>query len=65
MKEYKYKVKGAEYTVNINEVEGNIAKVEVNGIPFEVELDRPMNTMHTPVCTACVLPDSIRSISAA
>ena len=37
MKEYKYKVKGAEYTVRIEEVEGNLAKVEVNGIPFEVE----------------------------
>ena len=24
MKEYKYKVKGAEYTVKINDVEGNI-----------------------------------------
>lgn len=49
MKEYKYKVKGAEYTVKINEVEGNLAKVEVNGIPFEVEMDRPMNILHTPV----------------
>lgn len=49
MKEYKYKVKGAEYTVTINEVEGKMAKVEVNGIPFEVEMDRPMNMVHTPV----------------
>lgn len=49
MKQYKYKVKGAEYTVTINEVEGNSAKVEVNGIPFEVELERPMNVKYTPV----------------
>lgn len=49
MKEYKYKVKGAEYTVSINEVEGKMAKVEVNGIPFEVEMDRPMKMVHTPV----------------
>lgn len=49
MKEYKYKVKGAEYVVKINDVEGNLAKVEVNGIPFEVEMDRPMNILHTPV----------------
>ena len=49
MKEYKYKVKGAEYVVKINDVEGNLAKVEVNGISFEVELDRPMNVLHTPV----------------
>ena len=49
MKEYKYKVKGAEYTVKINEVEGKMAQVEVNGIPFEVEMERPMNLLHTPV----------------
>lgn len=49
MKQYKYKVKGAEYNVTINEVEGNSAKVEVNGIPFEVELERPMNVKYTPV----------------
>lgn len=46
MKEYKYKVKGAEYTVKINDVEGNMAKVEVNGIPFEVEMERPMHLTH-------------------
>lgn len=49
MKVYKYKVKGAEYEVKINDVEGKIAKVEVNGIAFEVETDRPMNPHHTPV----------------
>ena len=49
MKEYKYKIKGAEYTVKIDEVEGNLAKVEVNGIPFEVELERPMHLTHKPV----------------
>lgn len=49
MKEYKYKIKGAEYTVKIDEVEGNMAKVEVNGIPFEVEMERPMHLTHKPV----------------
>lgn len=49
MKEYKYKVKGAEYTVVIQDVEHKTAKVEVNGIPFEVEMDRPMNLVHTAV----------------
>ena len=36
MKEYKYKIKGVPYEVKINNVEGNIAKVEVNGIDFDV-----------------------------
>ena len=38
MKKYQYKVQGVDYEVEIAEVEGNIAKVNVNGIPFEVEL---------------------------
>lgn len=38
MKTYKYKVQGVEYTVNIDEIEGNIAKVTVNDQPVEVEL---------------------------
>ena len=39
MKEYKYKIKGAEYSVKINEVEGNMAKVEVNGIAYDVRYE--------------------------
>lgn len=38
MKTYKYKVEGVEYTVNIDEIEGNVAKVTVNDKPVEVEL---------------------------
>ena len=39
---YQYKVQGVDYDVEIEEVEGNIAKVSVNGIPFEVELKQPI-----------------------
>ena len=35
MNKYQYKVKGVDYDVEIVEVEGNIAKVNVNGIEFE------------------------------
>ena len=38
MNKYQYKVQGVDYEVEIEEVEGNIAKVNVNGIPFEVEI---------------------------
>ena len=38
MKQYKYKVNGAQYDVTIDSIVGNKAKVEVNGIPFEVEI---------------------------
>ena len=48
MKKYQYKVKGVDYTVEIAEVEGNIAKVNVNGISFEVELQKPINAAKHP-----------------
>lgn len=38
MKQYKYKINGAQYDVAIESIQGSIAKVEVNGIPFEVEM---------------------------
>lgn len=38
MKQYKYKVNGAQFDVTIDSIVGNMAKVEVNGIPFEVEM---------------------------
>lgn len=55
MNKYQYKVQGVDYDVEIVNVEGNIAQVNVNGIPFEVELKQPINpaTMpHKPVVAA-------------
>ena len=46
MNKYQYKVQCVDYDVEIEEVEGNLAKVSVNGIPFEVELKRPINPVH-------------------
>lgn len=60
MNKYQYKVQGADYDVEIVEVTGNVAKVTVNGIPFEVEMNRPINPstvqnhvkVHPPVAPA-------------
>ena len=52
MNKYQYKVKGVDYEVEIAEVEGNIAKVNVNGIPFEVELQKPINAAKHPTMGA-------------
>ena len=38
MKQYKYTINGAQYDVTIDSIVGSKAKVEVNGIPFEVEM---------------------------
>jgi biotin carboxyl carrier protein len=48
MKKYQYKVKGVDYEVEIAEVVGNIATVNVNGIPFEIELQKPINAAKHP-----------------
>ena len=42
MAKYQYTVKGVDYEVEIQDVEGNIANVTVNGIPFEVEMKQPV-----------------------
>lgn len=42
MAKYEYKVKGVDYVVEIQDVEGNVANVTVNGIPFEVEMKQPV-----------------------
>ena len=49
MKTYKYKVQGVDYEVEIAEVEGKIARVNVNGIPFEIEMQKPINAAKHPV----------------
>ena len=43
---FQYKVQGIDYDVEIEEMEGNLAKVNVNGISFEVELKQPINPSH-------------------
>jgi len=43
MKSYKYKINGNDYNVDIELVDGNQAKVSVNGTPYDVELDNPIS----------------------
>lgn len=45
---YQYTVQGVDYDVEIEDVEGNVAKVTVNGIPFEVETKQPIKAAPKP-----------------
>jgi len=47
MKEYKLKINGNDYNVVINEVEGQEAKVEVNGAEFTVQYEKPISKAKT------------------
>lgn len=40
MKEYKYTINGNKYIVTIGDIEENIAHVEVNGVPYTVEMEK-------------------------
>lgn len=49
---YQYRVKGVDYEVEIEDIDGNIANVTVNGIPFEVEMKKPISPaghIHKPI----------------
>ncbi len=48
MKKFKFKIQGNNYDVEINEVEGNTASVEVNGTCYKVELQQDVKTTKTP-----------------
>lgn len=39
MKEYKYKINGTKFTVTVGDVVDNQVMVEVNGVPYKVEMD--------------------------
>lgn len=40
MKEYKYKINGNTYNVTIGDIDDNMVQVEVNGVPYKVELEK-------------------------
>jgi glutaconyl-CoA/methylmalonyl-CoA decarboxylase subunit gamma len=48
MKNITFKIKDKEYNVEIVGVEDTMAKVNVNGISYEVEVNQPIKTTKTP-----------------
>lgn len=57
MKQYTYNINGAQYDVTIDSIVGKIAKMEVNGIPFEVEMQgSSLTEADLPTMTADAAP---------
>lgn len=58
MKQYRFKINGNQYNVDINSLEGNIASVSVNGTSYQVELeDAPAAPVQAvPVQTSVITP---------
>jgi Acetyl/propionyl-CoA carboxylase, alpha subunit len=49
MRKFKFKIQGAQYDVEILNLEDNMAEVEVNGTKYQVEVDKQIKTTKTPV----------------
>ena len=47
MKEYKLKINGNDYAVTVNDIEDTVAEVEVNGMHFKVEFEKPIKKTTT------------------
>lgn len=58
MKEYKYKINGNLYKVTIGDIEDNIAHVEVNGTPYNVEMEKAPKAAMKPVVRPVTNPTS-------
>jgi biotin carboxyl carrier protein len=48
MKKFNFKINGNDYQVNIQNVEGNYAEIEVNGTKYEVEIEKKLAQPITP-----------------
>ena len=66
MKELKYKINGNEYKVTVGEINENIAHLEVNGTPYEVEMEEaPKPEPVKPVVRPVAAPQAAPAASAA
>ena len=52
MKNYKLKINGNDYNVDINEVEGQEIKLDVNGTSYVVTVDQEIKQQRKPVVSA-------------
>lgn len=48
MRNFKFKINGNDYVVNIKNIEDNLAEMEVNGSPYTVEVDQTLEPTKTP-----------------
>lgn len=49
MKKFNFTISGNSYSVNVKGIEGNIAEIEVNGTPYDIEIAQEVRTTKTPV----------------
>ena len=57
MKKFKFTIHGNIYDVEINNFEGNIAEIEVNGTLYQVEVHKEVKQSKTPTLIRSVIPE--------
>ena len=62
MKNYKFTISGNTYEVEILEVEGDVAKIEVNGTSYLVEIHKDVKPVKTPTLVRPVLREPQKTI---
>ena len=60
MKKFKFTIHGNEYTVDVHGIEENLAKLEVNGTPYDVELHREVKASKTPTLVRSAIKQEIK-----
>ncbi len=65
MKKFKLTIRGNQYDVEILNVEDNIIQLEVNGTPYNVEVDKQLEKIKTPKLVRSVAVPSNESTTAA
>jgi biotin carboxyl carrier protein len=55
MKKFKFTIQGSEYEVEIKNLEENIARIEVNGTHYDVEISKDLKTSKTPTMVRSIV----------
>lgn len=63
MKNFKFTIRGNEYDVDVLKFEDNVAKIEVNGTRYDVEVHKQVMQSKTPVLMRQEVPAPRRSES--
>lgn len=62
MKNYKFTISGNSYEVDILEFEGDIAKIEVNGTPYMVQIHQDQKQAKTPTLVRPIMREPHKKI---
>jgi len=65
MRKFKFTIHGNVYDVEINNFEGNIAEIEVNGTLYQVEVNKEVKQSKTPTLVRSVVPEQKKQIEKA